>query len=326
MSESGILPLNIDIVKFRFREAGLDLPRTAQRMNVSRRGESILKVYISVDMEGISGLVRWADVASDGIDYSENRSLLTADTNAAIEGAFLAGADEVIVEENHGVEDLCNVVMDEIDPRCRVVRGAGRPGATTMAALDASVDVVLLVGHHARAGSRPGIMAHTISYGEFRVVRLGGRDVGEPDLFAIRAGELGVPIGLVTGDQVVAEQVHAICPWAEAVVVKESLGNQAGNCIPPARARGMITEGAMKAVDRAANGLLRPYIDEPAPFEFEVEMRGDIGSGLRENLATMQEFQIVGERTIRVQAPDMDWGFRRVAYLGYGGRAGVTRH
>jgi D-amino peptidase len=285
-----------------------------------------MKVYISVDMEGISGLVRWADVASSGIDYPRNRSLLTADTNAAIEGAFRAGADEVIVEENHGVEDLCNVVMDEIDPRCRVVRGAGRPGATTMAALDASVDVVLLVGHHARAGSRPGIMAHTISYGEFRVVRLGGRDIGEPDLFAIRAGELAVPIGLVTGDQVVADQVHAICPWAEAVIVKEALANQSGNCIPPERARVMITEGAQRAVDRAANGALTPYTQEAGPYQFEVEMRADIGDGLRENLATMQEFQIVGERTIRIQAADMDWGFRRVAYLGYGSKAGVTRH
>ena len=86
-----------------------------------------MKVFISVDMEGISGLVRWADVATQGIDYAKNRSLLTLDANAAIEGAFDAGATEVVVEENHGVEDLCNVVVDEIDPRCRVVRGAGRP-------------------------------------------------------------------------------------------------------------------------------------------------------------------------------------------------------
>lgn len=285
-----------------------------------------MKVYISVDMEGISGLVRWADVASTGIDYPRNRSLLTADTNAAIDGAFNAGADEVIVEENHGVEDLCNVVMDEIDPRCRVVRGAGRPGATTMAALDADVAVVLLIGHHARAGSRPGIMAHTISYGEFRSVRLGGREVGEPDLFAIRAGELGVPVGLVTGDQVVAEQLTSICPWADAVIVKEALGNQAGNCIPPARARSLIAAGAASAVHKATNGLLQPYIEVSAPYEFEVEMRKDIGAGLLQNLAAMQEFQIVDARTIRVQAPDMDWGFRRVAYLGYGSRAGVTRY
>ena len=139
-----------------------------------------MRVYISVDMEGISGLVRWADVASQGIDFQVNRSRMTADTNAAIAGAFHAGATDVIVEENHGVEDLCVLVMDEIDPRCRVIRGAGRPGATTMAGLTSQAGVVLLVGHHARAGSFPGIMAHTISGGWFKLVRLHGEPIGEP--------------------------------------------------------------------------------------------------------------------------------------------------
>ena len=133
-----------------------------------------MKVFISVDMEGISGLVRWADVGSGGIDFQRNRSRMTADANAAIGGAFSAGATEVIVEENHGVEDLCVLMMDEIDPRCSVIRGGGRPGATTMAGLDESVGVVLLVGHHGRAGAFPGIMAHTISYSVFKLVHLGG--------------------------------------------------------------------------------------------------------------------------------------------------------
>jgi D-amino peptidase len=285
-----------------------------------------VKVFLSVDMEGISGLVRWADVATRGIDYPRNRSLMTADVNAAVNGAFAGGASQVVVEENHGVEDLCNLVMDEIDPRCRVVRGAGRPGATTMAALDASVDVVLLVGHHGRAGSFPGIMAHTISYEEFRVVRLSGRPVGEPDLFAIRAGELGIPIGMVSGDQVVAAQVADICPWAELVVVKEALGNQAGNCLAPPRARELIEAGANRAIRRAAAGELRPYRGVPAPYEFEVEFRAPLGEHLRANVACLDGFAILDERTVGVIAPDMDIGFRRVAYLSYADRAGVTRH
>ena len=114
-----------------------------------------MKVFISIDMEGMSGLVRWADVITAGMDYQRNRRLMTLDANAAVAGAFDGGAEAVVVEENHGVEELCDLVLDEIDPRCRVVRGAGRPTATTMAALDASIGVVLLVGHHARAGSVP---------------------------------------------------------------------------------------------------------------------------------------------------------------------------
>ncbi len=285
-----------------------------------------MKVFISVDMEGISGLVRWADVASSGIDFDRNRSLMTADANAAIDGAFAAGATEVIVEENHGVEDLCVLLMDEIDPRCRVIRGAGRPGSTTMAGLDESMDVVLLVGHHGRAGSYPGVMAHTISYGTFKLVRLAGAPIGEPDFFAIRSGELGVPVGMVSGDQVAAEQVTAICPWAETVVVKEALSNQAANCIPPARARPMITEGAKKAVERTAAGEMLTYREKAGPYDFEVELRQPMGDEMRNNLEVLDEYEILSDDLVGVSAPDMDLGFRRVAYLGYAGRKGATRY
>lgn len=277
-------------------------------------------------MEGISGLVRWADVGSAGIDFGRNRDLMTLDANAAIEGAFAGGATEVVVEENHGVEDLCVLNMTLIDERCRVIRGAGRPGATTMAGLTADVGVVLLVGHHGRAGSFPGIMAHTISYGGFKIVRLAGEPIGEPDFFAMRAAELGVPVGMVSGDQVVAAQVTAICPWAETVIVKEALGNQAANCIPPSRARPMIQAGAETAVARARLGEMGVLADVSGPYEFEVEMRQPVGEAMRNNLESMDEFTILNDTLIQVRAPDMDLGFRRVAYLGYADRPGVTRH
>lgn len=285
-----------------------------------------MKVFISVDMEGISGLVRWADVATGGIDFELNRSLMTFDANAAVEGAFEAGATEVIVEENHGVEDLCILKMDEIDPRAEVIRGAGRPGATTMAGLDESIGVVLLVGHHGRAGSFPGIMAHTISYGWFKLVRLHGEPIGEPDFFARRAGELGVPIGMVSGDQVVAEQVSAICPWAEIVRVKHAYARQSGRCIPPVRARPMIREGAKRAVTRAIAGELGLYTGVSAPYEFEVELTKPMPGAMKENLSSMDSFEILDEKRILVHAPDMDIGFRRVAYIGYADRPGVTKY
>jgi len=285
-----------------------------------------MKVFISVDMEGISGLVRWADVVTQGLDFERNRGFMTRDANAAIEGAFDGGAKEVVVEENHGVEDLCDLLLDEIDPRCHVVRGAGRPTATTMAGLDAGVGVVLLVGHHASAGSRPGIMAHTVSYQKFAAVRVNGTDCGEPGLFAIRAGEIGVPLGLVTGDQVVAEQVRKRVPQAEAVIVKTALSNVAGDVIPPARARPAIRAGAQRAVERARAGGLQPYQGEPAPYAIEVELRQPPSEGLRANLKALEEFDFDGERTVRTLAEDMDLGFRRIAYLGYADRAGLTRY
>lgn len=285
-----------------------------------------MKVFVSVDMEGVSGLVRWADVVTRGIDFERNRRLMTLDANAAIEGAFAAGASEVVVEENHGVEELCDLLIDEIDPRCVVVRGAGRPTATTMAALDSSCKVVLLVGHHGRAGSRPGIMAHTVSYDQFKAVRVGGRDCGEPEIFAIRAGEVGVPVGMISGDQVAAAQLRARVPQAEAVIVKTALSNVAGAVIPPARAREAIRDGARRAVERARLGELEPYRGEAAPYEIEVELRQAIDGARAENLQHLPEFEIVGERTVRTHAADMDIGFRRIAYLGYANQPGITRY
>lgn len=285
-----------------------------------------MKVYVSVDMEGISGLVRWADVVTRGIDYPRNRSLMTADANAAIEGALAAGAKEIVVEENHGIEDLCNLLMDEIHPSAEVIRGAGRPGATTMAGLDESVDVVLLIGHHGRAGSFPGVMAHTISYGMFKLVRLQGEPIGEPDFFALRAAELGVPIGMVSGDQVVGQQVSAICPWAEVVEVKHAYARQSARCLSPERARNLIRHGAERAVARAKAGELGLYQGVAAPYDFEVELTKDAPEAMVENLKQLPEFTLTAPRQVQVSAPDMDLGFRRVAYLGYADQPGVTRY
>ncbi len=285
-----------------------------------------MKVFLSVDMEGISGLVRWQDVASSGIDFERNRRLMTGDANAAIDGAFEAGADAVVVEENHGVEDLCVLLTEEIDPRCTVVRGAGRPGPTTMSALDESVDAVFLVGHHAAGGTWPGIMAHTISSGRFREVRIGGRRVGEPDLFAIRAGEMGAATALVTGDQMVIEELRKRVPEVESVQVKRALGRQSGEIVPPVRAREAIREGARQAIERVASGEITPYRGEPAPYEIEVDLLEAPGASMRANLESLPEFELVSERTVATDAPDMDLGFRRIAYLTYADMEGRVRY
>jgi D-amino peptidase len=285
-----------------------------------------MKVWLSVDMEGISGLVRWADVVSAGMDFQRNRRFMTQDANAAIEGAFDAGASEVIVEENHGVEELCDLVLDEIDPRCSVVRGAGRPTATTMAGLARDTAVVLFVGHHARAGSFPGIMAHTVSYERFREVRVGGAPVGESEIMTIRAGELGVPAGLICGDQVVCAELSKRAPWIETVCVKRALSNVAAEVIPPARARDEIRHGARRAVERAKRGELSAYRDQPAPHEIEVELRQPLEDELRANLARLPEFEVASDRLVRTLAPDMELGFRRIAYLSYGQRTRSIRY
>jgi len=169
-----------------------------------------MRIYISVDMEGASGVTRWEDVVTRGQDYQRARSWMTGDVNAAVAGARAAGATEFVVEENHGIEMLCNLVLDEIDPDVDVVRGLPRNGPTTAAVLDDSYDAMFLVAHHAKVGDYPGYCAHTISYGTYADVRLEGRTVSEGEIFASIAAQHGVPTALVTGDDMIPGQLSHV--------------------------------------------------------------------------------------------------------------------
>lgn len=185
-----------------------------------------MRIYISVDMEGVSGVTRWQDVITSGQDYQRARSWMTADVNAAVAGARAAGATEIVVEENHGVEMLTNLLLDEIDSEVDVVRGIPRRGITTIAALDGSYDAMFLIGHHAKVGDFPGFGAHTISYEEYSDVRLDGHTVSEGEIFATVAAQLGVPTALIAGDDVVCAEMAKVVPGIETAVVKEAMSRR----------------------------------------------------------------------------------------------------
>lgn len=229
-----------------------------------------MRIYISADLEGISGVTRRDDVLPPGQDYPAARRWLTADVNAAIAGARAAGATEFIVEENHGAELLCNLDLDLIDPEAEVVRGFPRHGMTTIAALQPGVDAVMLIGHHAAAGSPIGFLAHTIS-GTFAEVRLDGRNVGEGEMIALAAAELDIPTILVSGDDVTASQVGRAVPGVVAAVVKTAYSTSGGSLMPPARGAQLIREAADRAVTNLASGT-RPIARPTPPYLLEIDL------------------------------------------------------
>ena len=274
-----------------------------------------MRIFVSVDMEGVSGVTRWADVATRGQDYQRARSWMTADVNAAVAGARAAGATEFVVEENHGVEMLCNLVLDEIDPEVDVVRGQPRGGATTMAALDDSFDAMFLVGHHAAAGDYPGVCAHTISYGSYQDVRLDGRSISEGEIFALAAAQRGVPTALITGDDVVAGIMQKLCPGIETAPIKRALSREAAVIIPPVRAQRVIQAAATRAVERVRSGAIDAPEPHP-PFPLEVELREPVTG---ENRAIVgerfPEFTITDDRVFSFSVDDMAMGFRMAAIV-----------
>lgn len=275
-----------------------------------------MRIFISVDMEGISGVTRWQDVIAEGQDYQAARRWMTADVNAAIAGARAAGATEFVVEENHGVEMLCNLVLDDIDPEADVVRGLPRGSATTLAALTEPgqhFDAMFLVGHHAKAGDKVGYCAHTISYGDYRAVRCNGKPISEGEIFANVAAQHGVPTALIAGDDVVCAELSGCCPGIETAVVKRALSKTAGWIVPPARARGIIEASAARATRRVADGAIPTITPEP-PFAFEVELRKPLDDDIARTITDRHpEYTIVGDRTLAFEQDEMAVAYRMAA-------------
>jgi D-amino peptidase len=283
-----------------------------------------MRIYISVDMEGISGVTRWADVSPQGIDYERARRWMTADVNAAIAGARAGGATSFVVEENHGAEDLCVLLLDEIDPSVDVVRGSPRGGATTAAALDDSFDGLFLIGHHAKAGDRLGYCAHTISYSSYKEVRLEGRPISEGEIFASIAAQAGVPTALVAGDDVIAAEMGAVAPGIETAIVKRALSRSGGWIVPPVRAQDIIRSAAERAAQKIADREL-DVIEVKTPLRFEIELREPFSDDARAQFARFPDFELRGDRVVAFEHDEMAMAYRMAAITQFLARGQAVR-
>jgi D-amino peptidase len=223
-----------------------------------------MKILISVDIEGVAGVVHPEQTRPGHPEHERARRLMTAEANAAVAGALAGGATEVIVNDAHA--DYRNLLPDELHPAARLLQGKPR-ALGMMAGVDTGCAAVFLVGYHARAQTR-GTLAHTINSFAFACVKVDGREVGEAVLCAGVAGECGVPVGLITGDDVFVAETRAWMPEAAAVVVKDAQGNRAATSLAPTAACEAIAAGAREAVRRIPG--LAP-LRLPAPMVIGVE-------------------------------------------------------
>ncbi len=225
-----------------------------------------MKVYISVDMEGIAGISHHKPTGRRDLGYPAAVVLMTGEANAAIAGAFDGGATEVLVNDSHG--SMFNLSQTDLDPRATLLQGQKTWSMVAGAGPDRGFGVALFVGYHARAGNPLGTIAHTYSSRPVRST-LNGRPAGEAAINAIALGAWGVPVGLVAGDDVLAAEMADWFPWAERVVVKEGVGREAAASVHPTVARERVRAGAERAVRRAIGGEMRPLVLDP-PYIVEV--------------------------------------------------------
>ena len=262
-----------------------------------------MKVYISVDMEGVAGISHPKPTSRGDSGYPDAVGLMIGEANAAIDGAFTGGATAVLVNDSHG--GMYNLRPAEIDRRARLLQGQKAWSMIEGAGPDRDFGVALFVGYHARAGHPRGTIAHTYS-GRPTLSRLNGRLVGESGMNAAVLGQWGVPVGLVSGDDALAEEVEHWLPWAERVIVKEATGGSSAATLHPAAAGDLIREAAARAVRRASAGELQPLAVDP-PVVVEVEYVNGVTADFAAIIPGAVRF---GDRGVRFEAPDAVTAYR----------------
>jgi D-amino peptidase len=224
------------------------------------------QILVSVDMEGVGGVTAARQVRKGTPDYPAARELMIEEANAAIRGAMDGGAEHVVVNDSH--EDMTNLVVAAIDERATVITGYPKSPGDMIAGLTSEFDGVLFIGYHASSGTQQAVLAHTLSDLTLRAVRVNGEEWGETEINAARAGYLGVPVLLVSGDDKVCARARQVLPMTATVEVKRSLGVRSAASLPVGRARELIYEGARRAVSEARAESFRPM----PPFVVEAEL------------------------------------------------------
>lgn len=222
-----------------------------------------MKVYISADMEGISGVVCRDQTHKEGGDWERSRALMTREVNAAVEGALNGGAHEVLVNDSHA--SMRNILIEELHPEARLI--SGWPKVMSMVeGLDETCDAAFFVGYHARQGFR-GVLSHTYT-GYVLEYRVNGRAYGEVGMNAAAAGVYDVPVVLVTGDDSATREAADLLPGVETVTVKEHISRTAARLLHPGKCQELIRAAAKRALER--KGDMVPFRIE-GPVEIQIK-------------------------------------------------------
>ena len=266
-----------------------------------------MKVLISTDIEGVAGVYHPEQTRAGNGEYERARVLMTDEANAAIAGAFDAGAREVLVNDSHG--GFRNLLPAQLDPRAQVVQGKPRYLSMVAGVDEPGVAALCMVGYHSRAQGR-GILAHTINSFAFARVLLNGQELGEMGLYGALAGEHGVPVAMASGDDVFIAEHRPLFPGTCFVQTKRATGHTSGISLSPQAACAAIRAGVAEAlVDRAR--LPRPFV-----------LRGPIGvciqtqtPALADLFCTWPALERLGGDEIAFEAPSVEAAVRMVNSL-----------
>ncbi len=231
-----------------------------------------MKVLISADMEGVTGVTAPEDVHPGTAAWERFRRLFVRDVNAAIAGACDGAAAEVLVTEGHN--KMRNLLIEELDERAQLIVGNHKT-YVMMEGIDRGIDLVFLVGYHAPAGE-VGVLSHTFLGKGLLDLTLNDETCSEGRMNAMLAGAYGVGVGLLTGDQAACADAAQFIPGVRTVAVKEQIDRYAAICLPPARTEAAIREAAAAACQDAA--AHRPLVADP-PYRWSASFANPSSAG-----------------------------------------------
>jgi D-amino peptidase len=255
-----------------------------------------LKIYISVDMEGVAGVVTADQLGPAGFEYERFRHFMTSETLAAVRAAKESGATEIVVSDSHGNGE--SLLIEEFPKDVRIIRSWPRHGGT-MAGLDASFDAALFVGYHASTTNPRGVRAHTFSSAHLTRVALNGNAVTEGEFSAAYAGALGVPVIFASGDDAAVEELKSRLGQFETAETKKSLSFHSAETLTPEASCERIAAGVKAALNRLRD--FKPYVVK-TPVTLEITFKNYTPA---EMLSYLRSVQRVDSHTIRFVGKDM---------------------
>lgn len=223
-----------------------------------------MKVYMSADMEGITGVTTWDEAERPHDDYPRFRRIFTDEVNAAVEGALAGGATEIVVNDSH--DSMRNLLIEHLHPKARLLSGNVKR-LSMMEGLDESFDAVFLIGYHSPAGTTASVLDHTYTSTTQRI-EINGIEAPEYLIFGAIAGHLGIPVKLLTGDETVCAMFCERVGTIETVAVKQSVSRLAALSYPPEVTHPWIRESATRAMSTAGQ-----IIRFDAPYTLRVRFQ-----------------------------------------------------
>lgn len=259
-----------------------------------------MKIFISADIEGVSGVVNKTHTTPQGHDYNRARTLMTNEVNAVIQGAIDAGAKEIIINDSHG--PMTNILLEALNPKAKLITGTPKPFGM-MQGVDGSYDAVMLIGYHSRMNTK-GILSHSYHSGVISNININGKDVGEFHINSAVAGYFGVPVVMVSGDDMLSKEVKDVDSKIEAVIVKEAQTRFCAMCLTPAAVHEMLRE---KAKNVLSNDIAVKPITLGESIEMEVSF---INSGMADVAAIMPGTELIEPNKVLYKAANIIEAYR----------------